>query len=81
MGLCTATGWREEYPMGRVDREDEATVRALLAAAGITPPEEEILEFARSYPGLREAADALYLDEVENFLPAFFPTDADHEAT
>ncbi len=64
-----------------MDRDADANVRALLAAAGITPPEDEILEMIRTYPALRNAADSLYVDEVADFLPAFFPTDADLEAT
>lgn len=58
----------------------ETTVRALLAAQGLTPPEDEILAMAESYPGLRAAADALYIPEASKYLPAFVPGDADMEA-
>lgn len=60
--------------------DDDTTVRALLAAAGIAPPEEEIEAMVQGYPRLRGAADALYTDEAARFLPAYFPTDADLEA-
>jgi len=59
--------------------DDGATVRALLAAAGITPPEDEIEKMIQSYPGLRSAADSLYTEEAARYLPAFFPGDADLE--
>ena len=51
--------------------DPEATVRELLAAQGIAPPDDEIATLAQSYPGLRAAADALYLPEAEAYLPAF----------
>lgn len=60
--------------------DDEATVRALLAAAGIDPPEDELAAMVASYRGMRAAADALYTDDVDRFLPVWLPTDADHEA-
>lgn len=60
--------------------DDDATVRALLAAAGIFPPEEEIEAMILTYPSLRAAADALYTEEAARYLPAFDPTDADMEA-
>lgn len=59
--------------------DHSATVRALLAAAGIAPPDEEIAELSQSYPRLRAAADSLYTDEAARFLPAFFPVDVDLE--
>jgi len=59
--------------------DDRTTVRALLAAAGIAPPEDEIEAMTQSYPGLRAAADSLYTEDAARFLPAFFPTDADLE--
>ena len=55
-------------------------MRALLAAAGISPPEDEIEAMIQSYPRLRAAADSLYTQEAGRYLPAFFPTDADLEA-
>ena len=59
--------------------DPSAAVRALLAAAGIRPPEDEVEAMIQSYPGLRAAADSLYGEEAARFLPAFFPSDADLE--
>ena len=63
-----------------MELEESAIVRALLAAAGISPTEDEIEAMIQSYPGLRAAADSLYTEEAARYLPAFFPTDADLEA-
>jgi hypothetical protein len=60
--------------------DDDTKVRALLAAAGIAPPEDEIQAMVQGYPGLRAAADALYTEEASRFLPAYFPTEVDLEA-
>lgn len=38
----------------------EETVTALLAAAGITVPDEEKAEFVAAYPEFRASLDALY---------------------
>jgi hypothetical protein len=57
--------------------DDGATVRALLAAAGITPPDDEVEAMIQMYPALRGAADALYTEEASRYLPAFSPADAD----
>lgn len=57
--------------------DDPSTVRSLLRAAGITPPEQEIEAMIQSYPALRAAADSLYTDEISRFAPAFLPTDAE----
>lgn len=38
----------------------EETVTALLAAAGITVPDDEKAEFVAAYPELRGSLDALY---------------------
>ena len=57
--------------------DDGATVRAMLAAAGITPPDDEVETMIQSYPALRASADALYTEEASRYLPAFLPTDAD----
>jgi hypothetical protein len=59
---------------------NDDTVRALLAGAGIQPPEEEIETMIESYPTLRAAADALYNEDAARYLPAFYPTDDDLEA-
>ena len=47
----------------------EVIVRALLAAAGIDPPDEEVATMIQSYPALRAAADGLYTDEISRLLP------------
>ena len=60
--------------------DDAATVRALLAAAGISPPDDEVEAMIQMYPALRASADALYTPEASRFLPASSPTDADLEA-
>jgi hypothetical protein len=60
--------------------EDPRTpVRALLAAAGIAPPEAEVEQMIAGYPSLRAAADGLYLAEVDAFAPAFLPSDGDDD--
>ena len=51
--------------------DDEVTVRRLLAAIGIEPPDDEVDEMIKSYPALRAAADALYSPEASRFVPAF----------
>ena len=61
--------------------DDDATVRRLLAAIGIEPPEDEVDEMIKSYPALRAAADSLYSPEAARFVPAFLNTDANSEAT
>jgi hypothetical protein len=57
--------------------DDGATVRALLAAAGIAPPDDEVDAMIQMYPALRASADALYTPEASRFLPAYLPADAD----
>jgi len=52
----------------------DTTVRALLAAAGLAPPEDEIAQTVRSFPSLRAAADALYADAIARHDPIFFGT-------
>ena len=54
----------------RMMTDDETTVRRLLAAVGIDPPDDEVDEMVKSYPGLRAAADSLYTTEAERFVPA-----------
>ena len=58
----------------------ETTVRALLSAAGIAPPEEEVARMIASYPGLRAAADGLYTDVISRHLPAADATDEERDA-
>ncbi len=50
--------------------EAQATVRALLRAAGLKPSEEEIAQFVQMYPAMRETADKLYFDAVRYEQPA-----------
>ena len=46
------------------------TVRSLLGAAGLTMSDEELELFVTIYPGLRAAADAMYLPEARYEEPA-----------
>ena len=57
--------------------DDDATVRRLLAAMGIEPPDDEVVEMIKSYPTLRASADALYSPETSRFVPAYLATDAE----
>lgn len=59
--------------------DPRTTVRALLSAAGIAPPEAEIEKMIEGYPALRASADSLYTDEISRFAPAYFPTDRELE--
>ena len=52
----------------------EATVRALLDAAGLPVSDEEFASFVDAYPTLREATDKLYLEEVRYEEPALIFT-------
>ena len=61
--------------------DDEVTVRRLLAAEGIEPPDDEVDEMVKSYPTLRAAADSLYAPEAARFVPAFLITDAPSSAS
>ena len=56
--------------------DDEATVRRLLAAMGIEPPDDEVAEMIKSYPTLRAAAESLYAPEASRFVPAHLINDA-----
>ena len=56
--------------------DDGATVRNLLAALRIEPPDDEVDEMIKIYPTLRAAADSLYAPEAASFVPAFLATDA-----
>ena len=49
--------------------DDEVTVRRLLAAIGLEPPEDEVDEMIKSYPALRASADSLYTPEASRFCP------------
>ncbi len=48
----------------------EATVRALLEAAGISASDDELAKFVEMYPALREGADRLWHDEWRYEEPA-----------
>ena len=60
-----------------METDDEATVRRLLAAAGIVPPDDEVDEMIKMYPTLRASADSLYTPEASRFVPAFLIDDAE----
>lgn len=40
--------------------DPETTVRALLALAGLTPPEEEVAAMVAAFPGSRALAESLH---------------------
>ena len=61
----------------QVANDDDVTVRRLLAAMGIEPPDDEVEEMIKSYPALRAAADSLYTPEASRFVPAFLITEAE----
>jgi hypothetical protein len=52
------------------DVNDADVVRALLAAAGITPSDEEIDVLAATLPGLRSQVDRFYAVETGELPPA-----------
>ena len=54
------------------DDGDDAleTVRALLAASGLHPPEDEVERLARLYPGLRRTVERFYGVDVGDEVPA-----------
>jgi hypothetical protein len=53
------------------DSNVEATVRNLLAAAGMSLPDDKVEMYVRIYPRLRAAADALFdIPEVRYQQPA-----------
>jgi len=56
--------------------DDDATVRSLLAAMKIAPPDDEVDAMIKMYPALRASVDALYSPEASRFLPAYVITDA-----
>jgi len=59
--------------------DPRASVRALLAAAGLSPSEEEVAAMVVSYPTLRARADSLFTEEISRFLPSYFSSDEDLE--
>ena len=42
------------------DMDDQATVRTMLAAAGLVIPDDEVERLARLFPGLRRSVDRYY---------------------
>ena len=60
----------------------EATVRALLDAAGLPVSDEEFASLVEAYPTMRAAADALYIEEARYEEPAliFTPLAPEREA-
>ncbi|HET6292130.1 MAG TPA: hypothetical protein VFG33_02110 [Kribbella sp.] len=57
--------------------DPEQIVTAILTAAQLTVSEQEFATFVRDYPLIRQAADALYLPELDPDEPAikFDPLD------
>lgn len=56
--------------LSAVSDDPQVTVRALLAAAGVQPPEEEIERLAGLYPGLRAAVDRFHRVDAGDEVPA-----------
>ncbi len=52
----------------------EATVRALIDAAGLPVSDEEFESLVAGYPALRELTDRLYIEEVRYEEPALIFT-------
>lgn len=56
--------------------EDVQTVRTLLAAAGLQPPDDEVERLARLYPGLRRSVDRFHeIDTGDEVTAAVFRAD------
>lgn len=64
---------REGDPMPVPDNV-EATVRALIDAAGLPVSDEEFQSLVDGYPTLRELTDSLYIEEVRYEEPALIFT-------
>lgn len=52
------------------DGAARATVAALLAGAGLDPPDDEVDRLAALYPGLRRSADRFHAVDVGDEVPA-----------
>lgn len=52
---------------------DQTTVEAMLAAAGLTPPADEVAELVAAYPGLRASIELLYAPEFALAEPLLVP--------
>jgi hypothetical protein len=50
--------------------DTETTVKALLATAQLTPSDDELQQFVKTYPQLRAEADRMYLPETRADEPA-----------
>ena len=70
-GRGLARSWGEPMP---VPDNVEATVRALIDAAGLPVSDEEFESLVAGYPALRELADRLYIEEVRYEEPALIFT-------
>lgn len=59
--------------------DDNVTVvQALLDAAGVAPPEDEVERLAGLYPGLRKAADRFHeVDTADEVTAAVFRADGE----
>ena len=53
-----------------IDPEARQQVAALLTAAGLDPPDEEIERLAALYPGLRRSIDRFHALDVGDEVPA-----------
>jgi hypothetical protein len=61
--------------------DDGATVRSLLEAVGVAPPDDEVEDMIQGYPSLRAAADSLYAPEASRFIPSFLTNDAESSSS
>lgn len=52
---------------------DQTTVEAMLAAAGLTPPTDEVAELVAAYPGMRASIELLYAPEFADAEPLLIP--------
>jgi hypothetical protein len=51
----------------------QTTVEAMLAAAGLTPPPDEVAELVAAYPALRASIELLYAPEFALAEPLLVP--------
>ncbi|MEM7273298.1 MAG: hypothetical protein AAF547_09485 [Actinomycetota bacterium] len=64
-----------------MDDDPTETVRALLAAAGLQPPDDEIARLAELYPDLRRRIDRFHaIDVGDEVAAAVFRADGGGEA-
>ena len=63
-----------------MDEHPVETVRVLLNAAGLNPPESEVERLAKLYPGMRRSVDRFHDIDVGDEVPAaVFRATADQE--